>query len=94
MYIEGPRQKACLKSRSLFYRIPNYIGIMPNLKQFAIEGNNVKNVRADIIRCGTPRILKHIRQGVESTNFNTSEQLALDTSVNIYPDKYVYFLYV
>jgi Leucine-rich repeat (LRR) protein len=69
------------------YRIPSYIGTMPNLKQFVIKGNNIKNVRADIIRCGTPRILTHIRQSGISTNINTGELLQ---STSNYPDKYVW----
>jgi len=64
---------------------------MPNLKQFVIKGNNIKNVRADIIRCGTPRILTHIRQSGISTNVNTGEVLQ---STSNYPDKYVCVLCV
>jgi len=74
----------------LFYRIPYCIGILPNLKQFAIEGNNIKNVRGDIIRCGTPRILTHIRQTVDvNTSMNTRELLQSSASNSIHPDKYV-----
>ncbi|XP_003700527.2 leucine-rich repeat-containing protein 40 isoform X1 [Megachile rotundata] len=68
--------------------IPSYVGIMPNLKQFVINGNDVQNIRADIIRCGTPRILKHIRQSIESTNLNTKECVISDANPSIYPDKY------
>ncbi|XP_026827400.1 leucine-rich repeat-containing protein 40 isoform X2 [Ooceraea biroi] len=68
--------------------IPPYIGTMPNLKQFIIKGNNIKNVRADIIRCGTPRILKHIRQTGSGINVNTREILQPGTSTGSYPDKY------
>lgn len=74
---------------NLFYSIPFCIGILPNLKQFVIEGNNIKNVRGDIIRCGTPRILTHIRQTVDNRNINTRELLQPSASNNIYPDKYV-----
>lgn len=72
-----------------FYRVPFCIGILPNLKQFAIKGNNIKNIRADIIQCGTPRILTHIRQITDSTNINTRGLLQSSTNVSIYPDKYV-----
>ncbi|CAK9797133.1 Leucine-rich repeat-containing protein 40 [Anthophora plagiata] len=68
--------------------IPSCIGVMPNLKQFLIDGNNVQNVRADIIRCGTSRILKHVRQDTKSTNLNIQEHVISDTSTNNYPDKY------
>ncbi|KAG7207977.1 hypothetical protein KM043_009557 [Ampulex compressa] len=69
--------------------IPHCIGVMPNLKQFLVEGNNIKNVRADIIRCGTFRILKHIRESLKSTNMTTKECLVPSVSTNNYPDKYV-----
>lgn len=72
-----------------FYRIPFCIGILPNLKQFVITGNNIKNIRNDIIRCGTPRILTHMRQITNSTNVNTRELLQSSTSIGTYPDKYV-----
>ncbi|KOX78634.1 Leucine-rich repeat-containing protein 40 [Melipona quadrifasciata] len=68
--------------------IPKYIGLMPNLKQFVIDGNDIKNVRTDIIRCGTARILKHIRQGIKSTNTDVKEYVVSDASTNIYPDRY------
>lgn len=61
---------------------------MPNLKQFVIDGNDIKNVRTDIIRCGTARILKHIRQGIKSTNMDVKEYMVSDASTNIYPDRY------
>ncbi|XP_076278616.1 leucine-rich repeat-containing protein 40 isoform X1 [Lasioglossum baleicum] len=68
--------------------ISSYVGILPNLKQFTIYGNNVQNVRADIIRCGTSRILQHIRQSIDSTNLSTKEYAITDVSTSIYPDKY------
>ncbi|XP_034182833.1 leucine-rich repeat-containing protein 40 [Osmia lignaria lignaria] len=69
--------------------VPSQVGIMPNLKQFVIDGNDVQNIRADIIRCGTPRILKHIRQSIKSTsNLSTKECVITDDNPSIYPDKY------
>lgn len=65
------------------------MGILPNLKQFVIEGNNIKNVRGDIIRCGTSRILTHIRQTVDNTSINTRELFQPTASNSIRPDKYV-----
>nr|XP_031826969.1 leucine-rich repeat-containing protein 40-like [Nomia melanderi]XP_031826970.1 leucine-rich repeat-containing protein 40-like [Nomia melanderi] len=68
--------------------VPSIIGVMPNLKQFVIDGNDVQNIRTDIIRCGTSRILKYIRQTVNSTNLNTKEYAVTDVNTSIYPDKY------
>ncbi|XP_011689782.1 PREDICTED: leucine-rich repeat-containing protein 40-like [Wasmannia auropunctata] len=70
--------------------IPFCIGILPNLKQFVIEGNSIKNVRGDIIRCGTHRILSHIRQTVDNNpSINTRELFQPSASNSIHPDKYV-----
>lgn len=75
---------------NLFYSIPFCMGILPNLKQFVIEGNNIKNVRGDIIRCGTSRILTHIRQTIDNnTSIITKELLQPSASNSIYPDKCV-----
>lgn len=71
----------------MLLRIPDCVGIMPNLKQFVIDGNNIENIRDDIIRCGTSRILKHIRQNTNSTNSSTKEYVIPVTNLNIYPDK-------
>ncbi|XP_032664524.1 leucine-rich repeat-containing protein 40-like isoform X3 [Odontomachus brunneus] len=69
--------------------IPSCIGVLPNLREFAIKENYIENVRGDIIRCGTPRILAHIRQTTDSTNVNTRDWLACSTSASKYPDKYM-----
>ncbi|XP_014470905.1 PREDICTED: leucine-rich repeat-containing protein 40-like [Dinoponera quadriceps] len=68
--------------------IPSCIGILPNLKQFVIKDNDIKNIRGDIIRCGTPRILTHIRQTTDSTNVNARDLLPCGASISKYPDKY------
>lgn len=73
----------------MFYRIPEHIGLMPNIKQLMIDGNDVKNIRTDIIRCGTSRILKHIQQSLKSTNLDSKRYVTLNTSTNIYPDRYI-----
>lgn len=68
--------------------IPEHIGLMPNIKQLIIDGNDIKNIRTDIIRCGTSRILKYIQQGLKSTNLDSKKHVTLNTSTNIYPDRY------
>lgn len=62
---------------------------MPNLKKFSVEGNNIQNVRADIIRCGTSRILKHLQQSVDTANINLNDLVLSNTSTIVYPNKYV-----
>ncbi|XP_043489519.1 leucine-rich repeat-containing protein 40-like [Polistes fuscatus] len=69
--------------------IPVCIGIMPNLKKFSIEENNIQNIRADIIRCGTSRILKHLQQSVDIANINVNDSVLSNTSTIAYPNKYM-----
>lgn len=71
--------------------IPNFISIMPNLKYFGIEGNDVKNIRRDIIQCGAPRILRHLRQSFEPTKLDVNESSSFVTSAVNCPDKYEIF---
>ncbi|KAI4492266.1 hypothetical protein M0802_009956 [Mischocyttarus mexicanus] len=69
--------------------IPVCIGIMPNLKKFSVEENNIQNVRADIIRCGTSRILKHLQQSIDIANINVNDSVLSNTNTNVYPNKYM-----
>lgn len=62
---------------------------MPNLKKFSVEGNNIQNVRADIISCGTSRILKHLQQSIDTANVNVDDSLLSNTSTVVYPNKFV-----
>ncbi|XP_011312229.1 leucine-rich repeat-containing protein 40 isoform X2 [Fopius arisanus] len=68
--------------------IPNFVCIMPNLKHFIITGNEkIKNVRRDIVQCGTPRILKHLRQGFDSESLDVSHSSVSPGAARM-PDKY------
>ncbi|OXU30630.1 hypothetical protein TSAR_003644 [Trichomalopsis sarcophagae] len=68
--------------------IPGCVGVMPNLQNFAIDGNKVRNIRRDIVSCGTPRIMQHLRQTINPTNTETSNSPLRVCSANSYPDKY------
>ena len=37
---------------------------MSNLKHLGIDGNDVTNVRQDIIKCGPSRVLNYLRQNM------------------------------
>ncbi|KAK0171167.1 hypothetical protein PV328_008922 [Microctonus aethiopoides] len=70
--------------------VPNFICIMPNLKYFIIDGNDIKNVRRDIIQCGTPRILRHLRQGFDAESIDVKSSIVTSQLNTIQsPDKYV-----
>uniref|UniRef100_A0ABD2WZG8 Disease resistance R13L4/SHOC-2-like LRR domain-containing protein n=1 Tax=Trichogramma kaykai TaxID=54128 RepID=A0ABD2WZG8_9HYME len=68
--------------------IPNCIGVMPNLQNFVIDGNRVKNVRRDIVQCGTPRIKNHLRQTINPTNDETANSPLRTCHPNTYPDNF------
>ncbi|KAJ8674117.1 hypothetical protein QAD02_005379 [Eretmocerus hayati] len=68
--------------------VPSCIGTMPNLQNFNIDGNKVKNIRRDIVQCGTPRVMKHLRQTINPTNAETQNSPLRSCSANSYPDKY------
>lgn len=69
---------------------------MPNLKNLQLEGNNLKNVRSDILRCGTARVLKHLREGLSAIDVERREHSNLPCATNsTLPDKYKpYYLIV
>lgn len=66
------------------------MGVLPNLQNIMIDGNKVKNVRRDIVSCGTPRIMKHLRQNINPTNTETQNSPLRVCSANSYPDKLVF----
>ncbi|CAG9860792.1 unnamed protein product [Phyllotreta striolata] len=69
--------------------IPNTIGIMPHLHLFKIEGNKLKHIRSDVIRAGTNRILKLLRDTISDEDIaasNVSSDVSYDSK--IYPDRY------
>lgn len=53
------------------------MGLLPHLQNLQIEGNKFKNVRQDMIKGGTTRLLKHLRdkfsdESVKIVNTNVS----------------------
>ncbi|XP_058792286.1 leucine-rich repeat-containing protein 40-like [Phymastichus coffea] len=68
--------------------IPSCVGVMPNLQNFIIDGNKVRNIRRDIVSCGTPRIMRHLRQTINPTNIETTNSPLRVCSASNFPDKY------
>ena len=62
---------------------------MPNLHNFIIDGNKLQNVRRDIVQCGTPRILRHLRQNANTSNIEIRDCSSSICDEQIFPDKYV-----
>lgn len=45
--------------------LPNTLGLLPHLQNLQIEGNSLKQIRMDVIKGGTNRILKHLREKLQ-----------------------------
>ena len=62
---------------------------MPNLHTFVIDGNKLDNVRRDIVQCGTPRILRHLRQTSNTSHIPIRDCSSPTSDEELFPDKYV-----
>lgn len=62
---------------------------MPHLHTFKIEGNKLKQIRPDIIRSGTNRILKHLRERISDEELQTMNILPSNVLCDkkIFPNK-------
>lgn len=64
------------------------MGLLPHLQNLQLEGNKFKNVRQDMIKSGTTRLLKHLRD-----KFNNESSKIINTNashipyVEVLPDK-------
>ncbi|XP_046390373.1 leucine-rich repeat-containing protein 40-like isoform X2 [Ischnura elegans] len=76
--------------------LPSSLGLLPHLQALQVEGNPLRGVRNDIIRCGTVRLLRYLRERWQSEG-NTIEGEdehgplpggAPDQSANGFPDRY------
>lgn len=72
--------------------LPNTLSLLPHLQNLQVEGNKLKQIRSDIIKGGTSRILKHLREKFDMEN-NSPELHIKENypSLNIYtfPDRYI-----
>lgn len=76
------RYKACFSRYVLFNRLPRNLGLMSQLQSINMDGNRLSFVRQDIIRGGTDRMMKFLRDRI------TEEILAETRLENEWPDKY------
>lgn len=66
------------------------MGLLPHLQNLQIEGNSLKQIRMDVIKGGTNRILKHLREKMEDVKIKDVPR-ASDKSVvsDAFPNKFV-----
>ncbi|KAJ8984995.1 hypothetical protein NQ317_016906 [Molorchus minor] len=70
--------------------LPNAMGIMPHLQSLKLEGNKLKQIRPDIIRAGTNRILRHLREKITDEDLQGLGGISSDGSYDAkyFPDRY------
>ncbi|GJQ71783.1 hypothetical protein Trydic_g11476 [Trypoxylus dichotomus] len=71
--------------------LPNTLGLLPHLQNLQIEGNIIKHIRQDIIKGGTTRILKYLRDKLNEEELALSPVApkSLTADVSLFPNKYV-----
>ncbi|KRT78958.1 hypothetical protein AMK59_7353 [Oryctes borbonicus] len=71
--------------------LPNTLGLLPHLQNLQIEGNIIKHIRQDIVKGGTSRILKYLRDKLNEEELALSPVATkpLPADVSLFPNKYV-----
>ncbi|XP_046614676.1 leucine-rich repeat-containing protein 40-like isoform X1 [Neodiprion virginianus] len=69
--------------------IPSCICFMPNLHTLLIDGNNIRNIRRDVIQCGTSRLLRYLRESMSVQDLGSNMMyLPFSKTPGQLPDKY------
>lgn len=71
--------------------LPNSLGLLSHLQNLQIEGNKFKQIRQDLIKGGTLRLLKHLRDKMiaDEKKLNVNGTNAINQEVRVFPDKYM-----
>lgn len=73
--------------------LPNSLGLLSHLQNLQIEGNKFRHIRQDLLKAGTCRLLKHLRDKMdadESIRLSPSQtHTSLSPEPRIFPDKYM-----
>lgn len=68
------------------------MGFLAHLQNLQIEGNQLKSIRQDIIKGGTLRILKFLRDNLdaeEAAKITEAKGKPCNSPTSVFPDKYV-----
>lgn len=68
--------------------LPRTLALLPHLQNLQLEGNALKQIRNDIIKGGTCRILKFLREKMEDVNIDKSAGASVAQSKTAFPNKY------
>lgn len=55
----------------VYFSIPNNFATFPHLQTLKLEGNKLRQIRTDIIKAGTTRILQHLREKQKESQEST-----------------------
>ncbi|XP_044260698.1 leucine-rich repeat-containing protein 40-like isoform X2 [Tribolium madens] len=69
--------------------LPNSLGLLAHLQNLQLEGNKLKKIRADIIKGGTMRILKHLKEQLADEEVeNVPKASTTQIKAKTFPDRY------
>lgn len=72
-----------------FVSLPKTLALLPHLQNLQLEGNALKQIRNDIIKGGTCRILKFLREKMEDVvDINKSTNTSVTQNKSTFPNKY------
>lgn len=84
------RVKVGLSIKLIGRSLPNTLSYLPHLQNLQVEGNKLKQIRSDVIKGGTFRILKHLREKLDSKALPLSTVCGKQFSeTHNFPDWYV-----
>ncbi|KAJ9601653.1 hypothetical protein L9F63_000186 [Diploptera punctata] len=71
--------------------LPDTLGFLPHLQSLQLEGNAFRNLRRDIIQCGTSRILKFLRERYKGEgNVNIGYENTTVSKADVkFPDRFM-----
>lgn len=70
-------------------RLPNSLGFLSRLQNLQLEGNKFKSIRQDVIKGGTVRLLKYLRDNLNEADAPPLKEVQIETPRQLFPDKYV-----
>jgi Leucine-rich repeat (LRR) protein len=70
--------------------LPHSLGLLAHLQNLQVEGNKLKKIRADIIKGGTIRILKHLKEKLDSEEYENIPKASSNVAhePKTFPDRY------
>lgn len=67
--------------------VPSALAMLPHLQTLHLQGNPLQTIRQDLVKCGTVRLLKHLRQCLDSELELSAPSADCYGSTN-FPDRY------